>query len=62
MTRQPAKLYFEKGSKPHALYTPIPALHHWKQHTKNDFDQDVDLGIIEKLSQGQPHHAVWGWL
>ena len=58
MTREPTKLYFHKGSKPHALYMPIPVLHHWKQHTKNDLDQDVGLGIIGKVPQEQPHHAV----
>ena len=58
MTREPNKLYFDKGSKPHALYMPIPVLHHWKQHTKNDLDQDVGLGIIGKVPQEQPHHAV----
>ena len=34
-------------------YTPIPVAFHWKKLVKAALDQDVRLGIIEKVPQGE---------
>jgi len=51
MTGEPVSIHFKEGIKPHAVYTPIPVPHHWKEKVKRDIDRDVELGIIEKVPQ-----------
>ena len=52
MTGEPVKLHFKEHAEPHAVHTPIPVPHHWKQQIKDDLDRDVRLGIIEPVPQG----------
>ncbi len=52
MTGDPVKLHFKENVTPHAIHTPIPVPHHWKQQVKDDLDRDVRLGIIEQVPQG----------
>ena len=47
------KIVFKEEPNPHAVRTPIPVPHHWKKQVKADLDRDVQLGIIERVQQGE---------
>ncbi len=54
MTGTPMKAVQKKyGAKHPKWYTPIPVAFHWKKSVKAALDQDVRLGIIERVPQGE---------
>jgi len=52
MTGEPLHISFREGVKPHTAYTPIPVPYYWKEEVKQGIDRDVELGIIEPVTQG----------
>ena len=52
MTGDPVKLHLKDDAVPHAIHTPIPVPHHWKQQVKDDLDRDIHLSIIKPVPQG----------
>ena len=54
MTGAPLDIQFKADTSPTAVHTPIPVPHHWKRQVKAGLDQDVRLGIIEPVPQGNP--------
>lgn len=54
MTGVPMKAVKKKpGSNHPNAYTPIPVPFYWKKPVKADLDQDVRLGIVEPVPQGE---------
>ena len=37
----------------HTSLSPIPIPHHWKEEVKRQLDQDVDMGVVRKVSVGE---------
>ena len=54
MSGPPMKIHIKPDAQPHAVHTPIPISHHWKQQVKADLDRDVAMGIIEPVPIGTP--------
>lgn len=52
MSGEPVTVHFKPDATPHAVHTPIPVPHHWKEKVKADIDRDIRLGIIEPIPQG----------
>lgn len=52
MSGEPVTVHFQPNATPHAVHTPIPVPHHWKEKVKADIDRDTRLGIIEPIPQG----------
>ena len=52
MLGKPVTVHFKPDATPHAVHTPIPVPHHWKEKVKADIDRDTRLGIIEPVPQG----------
>ena len=57
MKCKPVHIHLKENAKPYATHVPIPVPLHWKQEVKANLDQDVKLGIIEKVPTGEP--VVW---
>ena len=52
MLVEPVAIHFKADITPHAVHTPIPVPHHWKERVKADIERDTRLGIIEPVPQG----------
>ena len=48
------KLHLKKGAIPSADMVPSRIPLHWKDGVKELFDQNVALGVIEKVPEGVP--------
>ena len=47
-------IHLVDGATPIAAYTPIPIPHHWKTEVKRQLYEDVQKGILKKVSPGTP--------
>ena len=54
MSGEPMDILFKEGAIPYAVHTPIKVPIHWEKEVKEGLDQDVRLGIIEKVPPGTP--------
>ena len=54
MEGPPMRLMIDKNAEPTAHHTPIPVPLHWQDEVKAGLDQDVALGVIEKVPIGEP--------
>jgi len=63
MTGPPIKLNVDPEATPSAVHTPAPIPIHWRNIVKNQLDEDVRLGVIEKVEPNTPntwcHRAIW---
>ena len=50
----PMRLMIDPDAKPVAHQTHVPVPLHWRDAVKDGLDQDVRLGVIEKVSIGDP--------
>ena len=51
------KLHVDENAKPYAVHTPAPVPLHWQEAVKKQLDDDVKLGVIEKVPMGEP--SIW---
>ena len=54
MSGPPLRLMVNPDAKPVAFHTPVPVALHWMSEVKAGLDQDVRLGVIEKVPIGEP--------
>ena len=54
MTGPPLRLMLDEDATPVAHHTPIPVAIHWQDEVKAGLDQDVRLGVLEKVPIGTP--------
>ena len=54
MDGPPMKLMVNPNAKPVAHHTPVPVPLHWRDAVKDGLDQDVRLGVLEKVPIGDP--------
>ena len=50
MTGPPLRLMLDEDATPVAHHTPIPVAIHWQDEVKAGLDQDVRLGVLEKIT------------
>ncbi len=55
--RPALKIPLRPDAVPHAVHTPVPVPHYWKEQVKADLKRDVDMGILEPVSVGTP--TIW---
>ena len=51
---KPFKLHMETDSKPSVVFTAATVPIHWKDEIKVQLDEDVSLGMLEKVPAGEP--------
>ena len=54
MTGPPLRLMLDEDATPVAHHTPIPVAIHWQDEVKAGLDQDIRLGVLEKVPIGTP--------
>ena len=54
MSGPPLRLMVDPDAKPVAYHTPVPVALHWMEDMKAGLEQDVHLGVIEKVLVGEP--------
>ena len=54
MTGTPGRIHIDPSATPRAVYTASTVPLHWRDEVKRQLDQDVALGIIEKVESGTP--------
>ena len=54
MTGPPLRLMLDEDATPIAHHAPIPVAIHWQDEVKAGLDQDVRLGVLEKVLIGTP--------
>ena len=54
MTGRWLDITFTQEAKISAVHTPVSVSHYWKKRVKENFDQDVALGIIKLVLEGTP--------
>ena len=63
MSGPPIKLNINLDVKPSAVHTPAPIPLHWREAVKRQLDEDVRLGVIEKVEPNTAttwcHRAIW---
>ena len=63
MSGPPIKLNVDPDAIPTAVHTPAPIPIHWREKVKQQLDEDVRLGVIEKVEPNTPntwcHRAIW---
>ena len=63
MSGPPIKLNINSNVKPSAVHTPAPIPLHWREAVKRQLDEDVRLGVIEKVEPNTAttwcHRAIW---
>ena len=57
MDSKPLKLHVDKNATPTAVYTTATVPLHWRDEIKAQLDEDVALGVIEKVPPGVP--TLW---
>ena len=50
----PLRLLLKEGSVPHAIHTPATVPAHWTQQVRKDLEQDIDLGVLERVPSNTP--------
>ena len=62
MSGLPLRLMIDKDATPVARHSPIPVAVHWQDEVKAGLDEDVRLGVLEKVPVGNQvtwcHHMV----
>ena len=51
------QLHVDPSAKPIAVHTPSTIPLHWEKEVKKQLDDDVNLGVLEKVPHGQP--SIW---
>ena len=59
MSGELLQLFVDPNVKPHAVHTPAPIPIHFCQEVKAGPDQDVRLGVIERVPPNTP--VTWCW-
>lgn len=63
MSGPPIRIHIDPGAPPIAVHTPAPIPIHWREAVKQQLDEDVRLGVIEKVGPNTPstwcHRAIW---
>ena len=54
MSGDPQHIHLVDGAQVIAAHTPISIPHHWKAEIKRQLDEDVEKGILRKVSPGTP--------
>ena len=54
MDAKPLKLHLDPNEAPKAVFTAANVPLHWRDEIKTQLDEDVALGVIEKVSTGEP--------
>ena len=54
MSGPPLQLMVDPDAKPVAYHTPVPVALHWMEDVKAGLEQNVCLGVIEKVPVGEP--------
>lgn len=57
MRGPPMRLMVEPYGKPVAHHSPVPVPIHWQEEVKAGLDQNVRLGVIERVPIGEP--VIW---
>ena len=57
MSGKKLRLAIDANATPVAYHRPIPVPIHWQDDVKEGLDQDVRLGVLEKVPVGEP--VVW---
>ena len=52
MSGPPLRLMIDKDATPVAQHSPIPVAVHWQDEVKAGLDEDVRLGVLEKVPIG----------
>ena len=52
MSGPPQTLHLKENAIPYAATTPIPIPHHWKKKVKQQLDDDVSAGVLQKAPIG----------
>ena len=53
MTGKKHHIHITENAEPYITHSPIPIPHHWKEEVKRQLDQDVDMGVVRKVSVGE---------
>ena len=48
------KLHVDKNAVPKAVHTPLKIPMHWEEEVMKQIEDDVKLGVLEKVPYGQP--------
>ena len=63
MTGPPIKVHVDTDAIPSTVHTPAQVPIHWREQVKKQLDDDVALGVIEKVEPNTPttwcHRAIW---
>ena len=63
MSCEPIQISIAEGVTPTAIHTPATIPIHWREEVKQQLDDDVALGVIEKVEPNTPttwcHRAIW---
>ena len=54
LSTPPFKVHLKPDAVPHAVHTPIPIPHHWKEATKASLDRDVERVILKRVDVNTP--------
>ncbi|XP_066936345.1 uncharacterized protein [Clytia hemisphaerica] len=57
MTGPAMSLHVNPDATPHSIHTPLPVPIHWQDTVKKQLDDDVNLGVLEKVPFGEP--SLW---
>lgn len=63
MTGPPIEINIDPLASPTVVHSPAPIPIHWRDEIKKQLDDDVNLGVIEKVEPNSPstwcHRAIW---
>ena len=63
MTGPPIKIHVDPDAIPSTVHAPAQVPIHWREQVKKQLDDDVALGVIEKVEPNTPttwcHRAIW---
>ena len=63
MTGPPIEIHVDPAATPVAVHTPAPTPIHWRNEIERQLQNDVTLGVIEKVEPNTPttwcHRAIW---
>ena len=54
MQGEPLKLYVDPDARPVAVHKPALVPIHWQEKVHQDLERDVDIGVLEKVSENTP--------
>ena len=57
MTGPKICLHVDNNAIPYAVHTPAPVSLHWQVAVKEQIDQDISIGVLEKVPIGEP--SLW---